>query len=496
MIILHPFLFALFPILFLYSHTIHQALFQEILPLLFLSLVCTLLLFLLLSHLFQREKAGVVTSLLLVLFFSYGHLYNLLYLLNQTSNSYVYLLWILFMVSGLILLSKRSIPSWITPFLNIVSLVLILITSLQIGLYHWEIHKTLQTMERSEQESRKEPYNEDGERMDIYYIVLDAYARSDLLEEFYETSNQEFIESLEEMGFYVAHKSHSNYALTFLSLASSLNMRYLHDLVELFQAKGRDQRIAYHLIEENMVLSYLRDRGYTTVHFNSGWSGTLRNPKAHYNLSRRFYFGDDFVLHLLSTTMLRPFLQGDRARERVLDTFSRLKAIPQEIEGPTFTFAHILPPHPPYLFQEDGERVEEIRLQMAGDIWEEREAYREQLHFINRMVLETIEEILNEDKSTIIILQSDHGTASLYEWEDPSQDFLRERMGILLALYLPGEKMSYLYEEMTPVNIFPLLFHLYFHEEYVWKEDRIFFSCYDKPYKMEDVTKRLLPFRE
>ncbi len=66
----------------------------------------------------------------------------------------------------------------------------------------------------------------DANRPDIYYIILDGYGRSDVLQRYYDFDNAEFLEGLRHRGFYVADKSSTNYPYTAHSLSSSLNMRY------------------------------------------------------------------------------------------------------------------------------------------------------------------------------------------------------------------------------------------------------------------------------
>ena len=52
---------------------------------------------------------------------------------------------------------------------------------------------------------------------DIYYIILDGYSRDDTLQDFFDYDNSQFLKALEDMGFYVARCSQSNYAQTQLS---------------------------------------------------------------------------------------------------------------------------------------------------------------------------------------------------------------------------------------------------------------------------------------
>ncbi len=61
-----------------------------------------------------------------------------------------------------------------------------------------------------------------GNRPDVYYIILDAYGRSDVLKDKVGYDNAGFIYFLKNKGFYVANCSLSNHNHTQLSVATSL----------------------------------------------------------------------------------------------------------------------------------------------------------------------------------------------------------------------------------------------------------------------------------
>src|SRR5690606_4975773 len=63
---------------------------------------------------------------------------------------------------------------------------------------------------------------------DIALIILDGYARQDVLESMYGYDNQPFLDHLRDSGFDVADASVANYSITHLSLAALLNMSYMH----------------------------------------------------------------------------------------------------------------------------------------------------------------------------------------------------------------------------------------------------------------------------
>src|SRR5262249_55600413 len=85
---------------------------------------------------------------------------------------------------------------------------------------------------------------------DIYYIILDGYARSDVLRRNFGLDNEPFLRRLERKGFFVARRSAANYCQTPLCLASSLNARYLDRLVD---PGARDTGVMHDLIARNAV---------------------------------------------------------------------------------------------------------------------------------------------------------------------------------------------------------------------------------------------------
>ena len=66
-----------------------------------------------------------------------------------------------------------------------------------------------------------------GTSPDIYVIVLDDYARQDVLLNIYGEENSEFIDGPEKRGFYVASDSHSNSSMTAYTMASFWNFEHI-----------------------------------------------------------------------------------------------------------------------------------------------------------------------------------------------------------------------------------------------------------------------------
>jgi len=499
-LVIHPFLFAIFFILFLFTYNIHELLFSQIMFPLAIVLGFTFV-FIWLSKFILKDniKGGIIVSIFLALFFSYGHIYNIIEGSQIASfvigrHRYLLPMWgIIFICSNYFIIKKQHKSLYnFTKILNVIAFSLILISLLNIGIYKFNLigswkDKNIHIENMNNNVvilENKTPLR------DIYYIILDGYASSKTLYEVYKYDNSEFTDYLIKEGFYIATKSQSNYATTFLSFASSLNMEYVNYLSNLIGVESKDRSIPYQLIKDSKVMRFLKSKGYKFIHFSSGWGATNHNKYA--DLDIRCGKGNEFLMVLIQTTILNPFtgyIIEDDVRGRILGTFSELAEVYQ-IKGPKFVFAHINCPHPPYVFDANGDPIPETKLLMHGSVWKQKELYLNQLIFVNKKVKALVKEILLKSEiAPIIILQADHGTASTFnDWEHPTVKNLKERMTIFNAYYLPKGGNELLYSYITPVNTFRLIFNFYFSMDYKLLKDQSYFSNYELPYKFVDVT--------
>ena len=78
-LVLYPFIFAVYPLITLLAFNVDQVEASAVIRPLIVVLFFTLLMYLLFLGIFKNwHKAGLGTSLILILFFSYGHVDNLL----------------------------------------------------------------------------------------------------------------------------------------------------------------------------------------------------------------------------------------------------------------------------------------------------------------------------------------------------------------------------------------------------------------------------------
>jgi len=229
-----PFLFALYPGLALTAHNLSEMDLSDSYRSVVISLLFTGLLLIALNFRLRNwVRSALVTTLLMLLFFSYGHVYDLLRETTLFSfplfrHRVLAVLWAGLFVSGYWYLShKIQHSNNLVPTLTIVALAALAVPAWNIVAYQSRAAE-FEEVQSTGQEPASRPLSgdDDLDLPDIYYIILDGYSRDDYLLEYFDYDNSPFLTWLTEQGFYVAQCSQSNYAQTRLSLASSLNMDY------------------------------------------------------------------------------------------------------------------------------------------------------------------------------------------------------------------------------------------------------------------------------
>ncbi|MFH0862013.1 MAG: hypothetical protein V1875_03185 [Candidatus Altiarchaeota archaeon] len=344
-------------------------------------------------------------------------------------------------------------------------------------------------------------------RPDIYYIVLDSYPSQETLHRVFGYDNSGFLRELEARGFYVAGKSRANYACTFLSLASSLNMDYMDGLVgpDVADASFYDYRaylLPYRMIRDSAFERLMKSAGYMFISFRSGWGPTDHMTSADIEYGTSAALGNrEFLDAFIRSTALRLLRPGrsDETRADILYTLDNLGEV-APMPGQKLVLAHIMSPHPPFYFDGDGMPAEGCGAGGEGcDLEESKDRFVRQLSFVNVRTLAAVDEILaNSETPPIIIIQGDHGTWSVGRefgscfnesgLMDYSEGELDERMGILNAYHLPDGGDSGLYESMSPVNTFRWVSDYYMGQNLTLLPDRSRFSCWNMlPYRFREL---------
>jgi hypothetical protein len=474
---IHPLLAAAYPVVFLFAINAAE---QVTLAPLWLPLGlavggAALVLVVLGLALRNWWRAGLLTTVAVIGFFGYGHAWNAASSV-LTSQWPLIVAWVLVIGIGFFAAwhaGRFTLPA--TRALNLIAALALLLNA-------WSVAGTMVAFGAVDATDpglgtvQLQP-PDPNDLPDVYYIILDRYAGSTALRDVYDFDNEPFLTALEERGFDVPRHAHANYIKTPLSLASSLNMDYIDAGALKAQAtEGKDREPIHRVLRDHLAVpAALKEIGYRYVHISNWWTPTMTNVDA----DRVFHYEgqDEFSTVLAQTTLLRAFSEPDAAptdpwdwrvlREHTLYELQKLDEVP-DLPGPKYVFAHILLPHPPFVFNADGTFTGRQQVDELGDV----ESYVRQLSYGNTRILAAIDGIIEHSPNAVIMLQADEGPFPAryeadewgFEWRDATDAELEQKFGILFAMRVPGADLEAagLHDGITPVNAFRIIFNARF----------------------------------
>lgn len=293
-----------------------------------------------------------------------------------------------------------------------------------------------------------------SELPDLQIVVLDAYGRDDVIKAYYDYDNQPFLRALESKGFSVAKRSHANYTQTVLSVASMLNFKPVDQL-----KRSTDVALAgvvTNTVDSAILWQILRKQGHKIISVPSGTSLTAM-PSA----DLTFASTENIIMSYQVETALRLLIErtplsllsmidetGVRTHRQQLRDVFRFWEMSTELAEPKATFVHVLAPHPPFVFDENGGPVQPngrtFTLLDGKRLVEQigkakyQSAYVAQLKAINTKVLSTIEAIdAKPHRDTITVIIGDHGPRMNLDWESAKGTDMDEVKGVLMAVRMP-----------------------------------------------------------
>jgi hypothetical protein len=321
-----------------------------------------------------------------------------------------------------------------------------------------------------------------GDGPNIHLLMLDGYPRQDTLAAA-GADNTPFLDAMRERGFDVYSNSVSNYDRTPFSILSILSDRHIQDIETLWRSPmpettAEQERLTARMLLDAPMFEALEAAGYytraltgTVAHVpiggaDEGWSaGTANN----------------FELDSLQRTPLAGVFEvvGFAVRQQAahiegaLDEFADVP-----IEGPTFTFAHVVGPHAPYVFGVDGRLAShppcypETCAIFDSDItrlgWTEDEywqRYAANVEHLNALVLAAVDRLVDEDPDGVIVVFSDHGVRF---GGDPDSIFRN-----LLIARTPAHA-GLLEQHQTPINVLPAVLDAYLGADLPMQPDTVY----------------------
>lgn len=487
---------SLFPILFLYNINLDIFEIQQIKNSLIILLVLNnilLFLFLFLNKTYFNAKLTVITVPIIVyLLFCYTFFYtNINFILIKIVHVkhqyfiFIYLFIIILFVYFLNLFKKYII------------IFLLLINSINFALLTYRISSKKTTFSSSrlsinEINNSKQVQKSYIKNPDIYYFILDMYPSGEILNSVHNFNNIDFINSLKLKGFKVFDNSKSNYNRTILSLNSTMNYEIFNYNISGQNLNLTSDSLKYSL-DNNKVFKYLITKGYSIYTFEGGYfngSQMCNIINLKYNNSS-YKTEDDINMYMLSLTILQPFLERINytniilLRQRfynIVDHILQLNSIPAN----KFVVAHVMIPHPPYIFNKSGNIPANVFKQEFDS-----KMFTNQLFFLNIKLDKIINEIVksSKDKEKIIIIQGDHGSRRLKKNTNYSfsENWCKEHFGNFNCIYFSNSIYKNQYNIKSNVNTFPALFNILFNDSIKMSKDDHYYSDLTFPIKLFEV---------
>jgi len=281
-------------------------------------------------------------------------------------------------------------------------------------------------------------------------LILDGYARGDVLVDDFDHEGRLLADELENRGFVVQEEAVTNYSITYASLASMMAMDYPFD-----EGSRGDEELA----EMRALLSGVgplvggfREAGYTVVKSENAWGGSVCSSWVD-----ECYRSGVIRTSLWAIGQLTPFAPIQRSffgHPFTSVGLQQIRELPERIggdpESPRMVISHVTVPHAPTQLdaacQMDPQRGGAgLHLVSPEDseamVDQARARYASQVECVDREVLASIDTLLEKDPDLAILIVADHGPDSRGQlelnhdqWSDAA---MVERMSVLSAMRLP-----------------------------------------------------------
>lgn len=256
-----------------------------------------------------------------------------------------------------------------------------------------------------------------GFKENVYYLVLDEYGGKHNLEYYYDFDNAEFLSNMENLGFSNSNDTF-NYEGIYTKeiLPNILNLEYV---AHPGDSDGDNEKY----LKNPMMYRFFEEMGYkinvinhqnfvdaSSDDCNEIFSSKSKNVKTNPFGIERYIIENSFIKSLQK---FAPKIDTGYSgyRDEVNKAFDMFAHGYEYTDGqPTFTFAYLMTPHRPFVFDENGDAID---YRVARD-WTKKSVYINQLKYINKKVEEAVSNIIENDPNAVIVVQSDHGARYAY----------------------------------------------------------------------------------
>ena len=294
---------------------------------------------------------------------------------------------------------------------------------------------------------------------DVYFILVDEYAGDGELKDIFHFNNSKFEDQLRNMGFHVLNSSYSNYNYTPFSMASILNMEYLH--LKDTTRMGVDLAYCYQQIKKSSLVNFFQGNGYQFYNYSvfnfehqpAPVRETFLPVRTRLITSQTFLsrVQRDLWFHSItffkSKKSVRDLTYYNKQNNQIIYDLT-WQVARQKTTNSKFVYAHLMMPHYPYYYDKDGKELPFDRLVEGNQV--HQSDYIGYLQYSNKKLLGLVDQIKNSSAAPpIIVLMGDHGFRHFAEPVERKYHFLN-----LVSVYFPSQNYSALRDSSSSVNLF------------------------------------------
>lgn len=276
----------------------------------------------------------------------------------------------------------------------------------------------------------------------IYWFIFDSYARNDVLLTHYDFDNTLFIDELSKLGFSIDKKATTNFIDTGSALPAIMELEDLGTIDREISLDLRSRRDPDDWrFRDSEIVRLLGLLGYESKEFSSE-----RVDSVYRNIFSVVYYESTGLRSIPMHWKPWKKRQGTGG----IGIVENLKLTTEQADrSDVIVFSYNYQPHPPYFFDADGNSLDVKTTHPTAaerrHEWSLKSDYIDQLKHINGLILQTVENILEQNETEpLIIIQSDHGPASNWTSSEKlsgahgNEDLFYERTSILSAVYVPS----------------------------------------------------------
>jgi hypothetical protein len=290
-----------------------------------------------------------------------------------------------------------------------------------------------------------------AEYPDVLLVMVDGYARDDVLRDMYDYDNDGFLDELSGQGFVVNPETSANYSRTYASLGSVMSLGYPVPVGPISEDTNADLRILRE--QSGSLVHSFTERGYDITVAETAWFGAHCGPLVDHCWREGTTRSSAYYLSLL--TPVASLVQNFVAHPFHATSWTQLRKLSSSFTSaadrpnPQFMFVHLTVPHPPvnldasctqrYESWRHGLPLTAVSEKQASE--RRRTAFVEQTECVNFTLVQEFEKLLATSPNTAVMLFSDHGPdghGQLWTLPDElSPQASHERLAVLSAARTP-----------------------------------------------------------